>query len=75
MDAGSRSSVGAGFDDDDGLSARRAVSSSLKELTVRVEREDGRKLQRQRQRWHGPAAKYAALEALRHRAASAQQDQ
>jgi hypothetical protein len=30
MDAGSRSSGGAGFDDDDGLAARREVSSSLK---------------------------------------------
>ncbi|XP_066330762.1 transcription factor BIM1-like isoform X1 [Miscanthus floridulus] len=34
MDAGSRSSGGAGFDDDDGLAARREVSSSLKDLRV-----------------------------------------
>ncbi|KAG8087312.1 hypothetical protein GUJ93_ZPchr0010g8376 [Zizania palustris] len=37
MDAGSRSSDGAGFDDDDGPAARREVSSSLKELTAKVE--------------------------------------
>uniref|UniRef100_J3MYF9 BHLH domain-containing protein n=1 Tax=Oryza brachyantha TaxID=4533 RepID=J3MYF9_ORYBR len=37
MDSGSRSSGGAGFDDDDGLAARREVSSSLKELAVRRE--------------------------------------
>jgi hypothetical protein len=30
MDSGSRSSGGAGFDDDDGLAAPREVSSSLK---------------------------------------------
>jgi hypothetical protein len=30
MESGSRSSGGAGFDDDDGLAARREVSSSLK---------------------------------------------
>ncbi|XP_052164842.1 transcription factor BIM2-like isoform X1 [Oryza glaberrima] len=41
MDAGSRSSGGAGFDDDDGHAARREVSSSLKELTVRVEGKGG----------------------------------
>ncbi|RCV31614.1 hypothetical protein SETIT_6G192000v2 [Setaria italica] len=41
MDAGSRSSGGAGFDDDDGLAARREVSSSLKELSVRVETKGG----------------------------------
>ncbi|KAL6646064.1 hypothetical protein ACP70R_017672 [Stipagrostis hirtigluma subsp. patula] len=41
MDAGSRSSGGAGYDDDDGLAARREVSSSLKELTVRVEAKGG----------------------------------
>ncbi|PUZ51988.1 hypothetical protein GQ55_6G234500 [Panicum hallii var. hallii] len=41
MDAGSRSSVGAGFDDDDGLAARREVSSTLKELSVRVETKGG----------------------------------
>ncbi|KAL5220218.1 hypothetical protein ABZP36_024931 [Zizania latifolia] len=41
MDAGSRSSGGAGFDDDDGLAARREVSSSLKELTVRVDGKGG----------------------------------
>uniref|UniRef100_J3MU13 BHLH domain-containing protein n=2 Tax=Oryza brachyantha TaxID=4533 RepID=J3MU13_ORYBR len=41
MDAGSRSSGGAGFDDDDGLAARREVSSSLKELAVRVEGKGG----------------------------------
>ncbi|KAF0906282.1 hypothetical protein E2562_009659 [Oryza meyeriana var. granulata] len=41
MDAGSRSSGGAGFDDDEGLAARREVSSSLKELTVRVEGKGG----------------------------------
>jgi len=34
MDAGSRSSGGAGFDDDDGLAARREVSSSLKDHRV-----------------------------------------
>ncbi|XP_062193723.1 pentatricopeptide repeat-containing protein At3g12770-like isoform X2 [Phragmites australis] len=36
MESGSRSSCGAGFDDDDGLTARREVSSLLKELTVRM---------------------------------------
>ncbi|KQJ98763.1 hypothetical protein BRADI_3g38970v3 [Brachypodium distachyon] len=41
MDAGSGSSAGAGFDDEDGLAARREVSSSLKELTVRVEAKGG----------------------------------
>ncbi|XP_062198725.1 transcription factor BIM2-like isoform X2 [Phragmites australis] len=42
MESGSRSSGAAGFDDDDdGLAARREVSSSLKELTVRVERKGG----------------------------------
>ncbi|KAG8049893.1 hypothetical protein GUJ93_ZPchr0009g2046 [Zizania palustris] len=42
MDSGSRSSGGAGFDDDDdGLAARREVSSSLKELTVRVDGKGG----------------------------------
>ncbi|CAO2211324.1 unnamed protein product [Urochloa humidicola] len=41
MDAGSRSSGGAGYDDDDGLAARREVSSSLKELSVRVEAKGG----------------------------------
>ncbi|RLN03331.1 transcription factor BIM1-like [Panicum miliaceum] len=41
MDAGSRSSGGAGFDDDDALAARREVSSTLKELSVRVETKGG----------------------------------
>ncbi|XP_062193726.1 transcription factor BIM2-like isoform X5 [Phragmites australis] len=41
MESGSRSSCGAGFDDDDGLTARREVSSLLKELTVRVDRQGG----------------------------------
>lgn len=41
MESGSRSSGGAGFDDDDGLAARREVSSSLKELSVRVDRKGG----------------------------------
>ncbi|CAL5005611.1 unnamed protein product [Urochloa decumbens] len=41
MDAGSRSSGGAGYDDDDGLAARREVSSTLKELSVRVEAKGG----------------------------------
>ncbi|KAG8057113.1 hypothetical protein GUJ93_ZPchr0002g25673 [Zizania palustris] len=41
MDSGSRSSGGAGFDDDDGLAARREVSSSLKELTVRMDGKGG----------------------------------
>ncbi|XP_040383389.1 transcription factor BIM2 isoform X2 [Oryza brachyantha] len=41
MDSGSRSSGGAGFDDDDGLAARREVSSSLKDLTVRVDGKGG----------------------------------
>ncbi|CAO2169485.1 unnamed protein product [Urochloa humidicola] len=41
MDAGSKSSGGAGYDDDDGLAARREVSSSLKELSVRVEAKGG----------------------------------
>jgi hypothetical protein len=36
MDAGSRSSGGAGFDDDDGLAARREVSSSLKGSASRL---------------------------------------
>ncbi|CAN6211023.1 unnamed protein product [Urochloa humidicola] len=38
MESGSRSSGAAGFDDDDGLAARREVSSSLK---VRVDRKGG----------------------------------
>ncbi|KAL6858870.1 hypothetical protein ACP4OV_017872 [Aristida adscensionis] len=41
MDAGSGSSGGAGFDDDDGHAARREVSSSLKDLTVRVDTKGG----------------------------------
>ncbi|CAL4999471.1 unnamed protein product [Urochloa decumbens] len=41
MDAASRSSGGAGYDDDDGLAARREVSSTLKELSVRVEPKGG----------------------------------
>ncbi|KAG8048004.1 hypothetical protein GUJ93_ZPchr0008g13768 [Zizania palustris] len=41
MDASSRSSGGAGFDDDDGLAARREVSSSLKELTAMVDGKGG----------------------------------
>ncbi|XP_039795593.1 transcription factor BIM2-like isoform X2 [Panicum virgatum] len=41
MESGSRSSGGAGFDDDDGLAARREVSSSLKDFTVRVDRKGG----------------------------------
>ncbi|KAK3123735.1 hypothetical protein QOZ80_8AG0635270 [Eleusine coracana subsp. coracana] len=41
MDAVSRSSGGAGFDDDDGHAARREVSSSLKELNVRVDTKGG----------------------------------
>ncbi|KAM3275976.1 hypothetical protein ACQJBY_044386 [Aegilops geniculata] len=41
MDSGSRSSGGAGFDDDDGLAARREVSSSLQELAVRVDAKGG----------------------------------
>lgn len=41
MESGSRSSGGAGFDDDDGLTTRREVSSSLQDLTVRVDRKAG----------------------------------
>ncbi|CAM0911472.1 unnamed protein product [Alopecurus aequalis] len=41
MDAASGSSGGAGFDDEDGLAARREVSSSLKELAVRVDAKGG----------------------------------
>ncbi|ONM55682.1 transcription factor BIM1 isoform X2 [Zea mays] len=41
MESGSRSSGGAGFDDDDGLTTRREVSSSLQDLTVRVDRKGG----------------------------------
>ena len=36
MDAGSRSSGGAGFDDDDCLAARREVSSTLKGNTSSI---------------------------------------
>ncbi|CAD6218841.1 unnamed protein product [Miscanthus lutarioriparius] len=41
MESGSRSSGGAGFDDDDDLTTRREVSSSLQDLTVRVDRKAG----------------------------------
>ena len=38
MDAGSRSSGGVGFDDDDGLAARRELSSSLKGSSILPDR-------------------------------------
>ncbi|XP_008667552.1 transcription factor BIM1 isoform X4 [Zea mays] len=42
MDSGSRSSGGAGFDDEDGLTTRREVSSSLQaDLAVRVDWKGG----------------------------------